>query len=416
MGLTRMAMLWLSSRAVAGTVKSRSANALLFVFCILLGACSPPPAIVGPSVKITKVPRAAPGGPDRFGTIEGLALNARPQQMIVLYARSGPWYVQPYADKPFTKIQHSRWTNSIHLGTEYAALLVEPDYVPPTSVAVLPNPGGGVVAVIVEPGEPPFWRTWWFGVICLLAAVLAAIFFYRMRMHQITHQLNVRFEERLAERTRIAQELHDTLLQGFVSASMQLHVAIDQLPDDSPAKPPLDRVQQLMARVIEEGRNTVRGLRPSDRSSHGLEQAFSQVPQELAMQDPVDFRMIVEGPPQPLYPVIRDEVYRIGREALVNAFRHSRASSIEIELESSANQLRVLVRDNGCGIDPAVLQTGREGHWGLSGMRERAERIGARLKVWSRAGAGTEVELSVPARIAFERTPSIALKGPQGKS
>jgi len=103
--------------------------------------------------------------------------------------------------------------------------------------------------------------------------------------------------------------------------------------------------------------------------------------------------------------VIRDEVYRIGREALINAFRHSSAQNIELELEYAAAQLRLLVRDDGCGIDPDVLRAGREGHWGLPGMRERAERIGAHFHVWSSSTAGTEVELSVPSQIAFRLPP-----------
>ena len=250
--------------------------------------------------------------------------------------------------------------------------------------------------------EPAYWQTWWFRLSGVLACSFTVLAVYRYRLHQLTKQLNVRFEERLAERTRIAQELHDTLLQGFLSASMQLQVAAHQVPADSPAKPLLGRVVQLMGDVIEEGRNAVRGLRAFPGSSQDLEQAFSRVPQDLAVHDPIDFRVIVEGRRRPLQPLIRDEVYRIGREALVNAFRHSRARNIEIELEHAAKQLRVLVRDNGCGIDPQVLSTGREGHWGLPGMRERAERIGARLRVWSRAAAGTEVELSVPSHIAFQ--------------
>jgi signal transduction histidine kinase len=114
----------------------------------------------------------------------------------------------------------------------------------------------------------------------------------------------------------------------------------------------------------------------------------------------------VEGPALPLLSAIRNEVYSIGREALVNAFRHSRASNIEVELEYAAKELRVLVRDNGCGIDPKVLQLGREGHWGLSGMRERAERIGAKFKILSSPTNGTEVDLRVPSRLAFESHPS----------
>jgi signal transduction histidine kinase len=249
--------------------------------------------------------------------------------------------------------------------------------------------------------EPAFWQTWWFRLSCVLACAFAILAFYRIRLHQLTTQMNVRFEERLAERTRIAQELHDTLLQGFLSISMQLHVTVDQLPGNSPSKPRLGRILELMGEVIEEGRNTLRGLRSPHSGSLNLEQAFAFIQQELSLQEEIAFRVIVEGRSRPLHPIIRDEVYRIGREALVNAFRHSRAKSVEVELEYTINQLRILIRDNGCGIDPQVLQSGREGHWGLPGMRERAESIGAQLKVWSRVAAGTEVELSVPSRIAF---------------
>jgi ligand-binding sensor domain-containing protein/signal transduction histidine kinase len=250
--------------------------------------------------------------------------------------------------------------------------------------------------------EPALWQTWWFRSACIIAVGLVMLLLYRLRLHQLKRHLNVRFEERLAERTRIAQELHDTLLQGILSASMQLHVANDQLPEDWSAKPLVNRVLDLMGRVITDGRNAVRGLRSVGNESDDLEQAFSRVPQEFLVQRPVDFRLIVEGQPRPLHPVIRDEVYRIGREALANAFHHSQASGIEVELEYADSQLRVLVRDNGCGIDPEVLQSGRDGHWGLSGIRERAERIGAKVKVWSRPAGGTEVELCVPRHIAFQ--------------
>jgi ligand-binding sensor domain-containing protein/signal transduction histidine kinase len=249
--------------------------------------------------------------------------------------------------------------------------------------------------------DPLFWQTWWFRASVILACLIAGLALYRYRLHQVTRQLNVRFEERLAERTRIAQELHDTLLQGFLSASMQVHVATDRLPDDSQVKPTLTRALQLMGQVIEEGRNTVRGLRSSHSPSFDLEQAFSRIQEELVMQEEVGFRVIVDGEPRPLHPVFRDEVYRIGHEALINAFRHSKAKSIEIEIQYSSSQFRILVRDDGCGIDPQVLQSGLAGHWGLVGMRERAERIGAQLHLWSNA-TGTEVELSSPSHIAFQ--------------
>jgi signal transduction histidine kinase len=373
------------------------------VFIVLAAGCQAPRSPAGPSVEFTRVPKAAEGGVgSRPETIAGRALGARPGQQIVLFARSGAWWVQPFANEPFTAIRSdSTWTNSTHVGTDYAALLVEPGYQPPAMADALPVIGGGVLALAVAKGAPPFWGTWWFRVGCVLVALGAMLAFYQIRMRQVARQLNLRFEERLAERTRIAQELHDTLLQGFVSASMQLHAAAERLPSDSPARAPLDRVLELMRAVIDEGRNAVRGLRSSHRGADDLEHAFSGIQQELAVQGQAGFRVMVEGRPRPLHPLIRDEVYRIGREAVVNAFRHSGAKRIEVELEYAATSLRVLVRDDGRGIDPEVLRSGREGHWGLSGMRERAERIGARLKMWSRDEAGTEVEMSIPGHIAF---------------
>jgi signal transduction histidine kinase len=195
---------------------------------------------------------------------------------------------------------------------------------------------------------------------------------------------------------------------------MQLHVATDKLPADSPAMPLLNRVLQLMSQVIEEGRNALRGIRSAEANTETLEQAFSVMPQDLAHPGKMTYRVIVEGVPLRLHPVIRDEVCRIGREALVNAYRHSRAKWIEVEIDYAPGQLRVKVQDDGCGIDPHVLLAGREGHWGLPGMRKRADRIGARLKVRSRAGAGTEVDLTVPGHIAYRnhtrRGPSSWLK------
>jgi len=229
-------------------------------------------------------------------------------------------------------------------------------------------------------------------------------------MHRLTQLLNVRFEERLAERTRIAQELHDTFLQGLLSVSMQLQVAADQLPDNSPARATMNRVLEVMGPVIEEGRNTIRGLRSSIENASDLTSSLSRIPEELGKPG-VDFRVLVEGVALPLRPTIRDDVYRIGREALLNAVRHSQASKIDLQLEYAPNQLRIVVHDDGCGIDPQALHSGRNGHLGLSVMRERAEKIGARVKVLSRVGGGTEVELRVPSNIAFESKPSSLASG-----
>jgi ligand-binding sensor domain-containing protein len=262
-------------------------------------------------------------------------------------------------------------------------------------------------AVVFEV-QPTFWQTWWFRLAAVLAAGLALLALYRLRLQFVATRLNLMFEERLAERTRIARELHDTLLQGFLSASMQLHVAEDVLPADSPAKNSLHRIVEQVRGVIDEGRNAIRGLRSSKSVSLDLEEAFSQMQQELQVPDGIRFRVIVDGRRRPLHPILRDEVYRIGREALVNALRHSGASEIDLEIKYAANQMRLLVRDNGRGIDPEALAPDREGHLGLVGIRERAEKIGCRLRVWSRVSGGTEVELSVPGKIAFQDSPSNA--------
>jgi signal transduction histidine kinase len=205
---------------------------------------------------------------------------------------------------------------------------------------------------------------------------------------------------RLEERTRIAQELHDTLLQTFLSASMLLSVATDDVSPDSSVKPQLDRILQIMNQGIQEGRATIQDLRSA--GTPDLVQALSRVQEEVAVQPDVDFRVVVVGRQEPLRPPIWHEIYRIGREALVNAFSHSRAQCVEFELEYADSDLRMRVRDNGRGIDPQVLQAGRDGHWGLAGMRERAAKIGGLLDISSSAAAGTEVQLSIPGRIAFQ--------------
>jgi signal transduction histidine kinase len=183
---------------------------------------------------------------------------------------------------------------------------------------------------------------------------------------------------------------------------MQLDVVEDQTPDDSPSKPLLKRILQLMGQVTEEGRSALRGLRAPESNTLSLETALSRLREEFPVGQMAEFQVITQGSPRPLSPMIRDEVYRIGREAVVNAFLHAKANKIELEVEYARTFVRVLVSDDGCGIDQNVLDIGRAGHWGLPGMRERSEKIGATLKLRSRTGAGTEVQLTVPGAIAFD--------------
>jgi len=247
---------------------------------------------------------------------------------------------------------------------------------------------------------PPFWATWEFRALCALLILAALWCAHNYQLQHLSRELKLRFEERIGERTRVARELHDTLLQGFMSASMQLNVAADYISADSAAKPLLDRTGQIMRQVIQEGRNSIAGLRSADNCN--LEDALTRIPGEVDSQRKVAFQIVVEGRPLRLRPLIRDEVYSIGREALMNAFRHSAATALEVEVEYATRHLRLLIRDNGCGIDPLILRSGRTGHWGLAGMRERAKRMNARINIWSRHAAGTEIELLVPGSAAFD--------------
>ena len=370
---------------------------------MLLAGTHPPPTAAEPTIEFSRVPPAAEGGTAQIATIEGRVIGARGGQRIVLYARSGDWYVQPFADEPFTAIQaDSTWRSSTHLGREYAALLVDAEYRPPARTPSLPGIGGGVAAAAAAEGTPPWWRARWFRVACIMVAGLGAVGLHRRRLQQLAHELDARSAERLAERTRIAQELYDTLLQGFLSASMQLHLAVDQLPEGSPDRTRLDRVLDVMGRATDEARCVLHGLRSGDDDGERLEVSLGRLGQELGSGAGADYRVIVEGAGRRLHPIIRDEVYCVGREAVVNAFRHARARAVAVEIEYSARRLRVLVRDDGCGIAARVLAASREGDCGLAGMRKRAARIGARLRVRSRAGAGTQVELFVPGRAAFQ--------------
>jgi signal transduction histidine kinase len=274
------------------------------------------------------------------------------------------------------------------------------------------NETGAVVDFTVPPA---FVQTRWFLAICIAVSAAVLWLLLMLRVRQIQERTRGRLEVRLAERERIAQELHDTLLQGLLSASLQLSVANEQISPGATAKPLVERVFRQLRQMVDEGRDAVRGLRTKRSEPDDLERAFSQIPQDLAVDGKIQYRLIVEGTPRSLRPTIRDEVYRIGREALANAFRHSGASVVETVLDYARDRFRMVIRDDGCGMDPDVVRSGREGHWGLSGMHERSKKIGARLNVLSATGAGTEIDLIVPADAAFEAAASGGLVDWLGK-
>jgi signal transduction histidine kinase len=223
----------------------------------------------------------------------------------------------------------------------------------------------------------------------------------------LDNELRVRLEERRKERGRIARELHDTLFQGFLGASLLLQAAVDQTPADSPTMSSLNRVLHLMHRGIDEGRAALQQLRPRARTSPTLEEELHGIWDELTPGG-AEFRILVEGQAKALNPEVQEQIFLIVREALHNALQHSGATAIEAEVEYSARRFRVIVRDNGRGIDPQVVRSGQDLHWGLLGMRERAASIGAQFRIWSRRGAGTEVEISIPIRKAADGLPQLA--------
>ena len=253
---------------------------------------------------------------------------------------------------------------------------------------------------------PAYYQTNWFRALCAIAFLVLLWAAYQFRVRQLRHQFEMTLDARVGERTRIARELHDTLLQSFHGLLLRFQTVFQLLPERPvEAKEKLESAIAQAAEAITEGRDAVQGLRDSTIQGNDLALGISTLGEELATDSSNHcpaFRVAVEGQSRNLHPILRDETYKIAAEALRNAFRHARARQVEVEIRYDSEQFRLRVRDDGKGIDPAVLSVqGSEGHYGLPGMRERAKIMGAKLTVWSEVDAGTEVELRIPAGIAY---------------
>jgi signal transduction histidine kinase/ligand-binding sensor domain-containing protein len=254
---------------------------------------------------------------------------------------------------------------------------------------------------------PAYYQTIWFRASSVVTVLVLLWGLYQFRVRQIAHHFNLRLDERINERTRIARELHDTLLQSFQGLMLRFQSARNLLPAQ-PVKAvvELDGALDRADQAIVEGRDAIQNLRSSTTVVNELAQAMTALAEEFAQspngeRSSVTFRASVEGTPRDLHPILRDDVYHIAREALRNAYRHAQAGQIEAEVTYGAREVRVRIRDDGKGIDPQQLNGGRTRHWGLTNMRERAKQIGSELSVWSEIGAGTEVELRIPGSLAY---------------
>jgi signal transduction histidine kinase/ligand-binding sensor domain-containing protein/transcriptional regulator with XRE-family HTH domain len=253
-----------------------------------------------------------------------------------------------------------------------------------------------------------YFQTNWFRLACVCSFLASLWWLHGLRLRRIALQFSLRADERVRERTRIARELHDTLLQSFQGLVLRFQTAAELLPARPlEAKQTLEGALERADEAICEGRDAVHDLRSGREDAATLLQAVTTIAEELATNGTNTsgsrFSVVEEGTSRQLRPLLCEEIYRIAREALWNAFTHARARLIQVEITYRRSTLRLCVRDNGVGINAEVLDRGGSaGHWGLPGMRERAKRIGGQLNVWSRPHAGTEIELTIPGTIAYE--------------
>ena len=259
--------------------------------------------------------------------------------------------------------------------------------------------------------SPAYYQTTWFHLLCIIAflALLGAL--YQLHLRQVTAQERIRLEGRFAERERIARELHDTLLQNFQGVLLRFQGGVNLLPGGPDLSRARDRLQGAVdqaQQAINDCRDAIQGLRSSSIETNDLAAALNTLAAELAANrggpNPPVFEVHVEGTSREIHPIVRDDVFRIAAEALRNAFLYAEASRIEVEIHCDERQLRLRIRDDGRGIDSQIVtDQGCNGHWGLQGMHERARLVGGKLEVWSRLDCGTEIELTIPASIAYAR-------------
>ena len=267
------------------------------------------------------------------------------------------------------------------------------------------NPSGASAVIIVLPHM--YLRPWFLGI-CGLTLVAAWYFFYRWRVQQACTLAAAHVHAQLAERERIARELHDTLLQGIQGLTLQFFAVATSLDADDPNRIRLERALSNADRAIAEARDQVQNLRAGDEWPSNIVEALERLLAVSSLPGVDNLILEVTGDAVALRPEVHEEVLSIGIEALRNAMQHSGADSIRVLIAFRPLRFELAVLDDGLGMSPEMLQNGRPGHWGLKGMKERAGHIQARLTIVSRPGQGTELRLSIPAAVAFPH-PSLYL-------
>jgi signal transduction histidine kinase len=259
------------------------------------------------------------------------------------------------------------------------------------------NEAGDTLDFIVTPA---WFQTSWFRILCVVfgAAILGAL--HKLRLRQIARTISIRFDERLAERTRMARELHDTFLQTIQGSKLVADRALKPSTDIIRMRQAVEQLSVWLGKATEEGRAALNSLRTSTTQTNDLAEALRRVTENGLIPSSMAVTFSVVGDAREMHPIVRDEIYRIGYEAIRNAFAHSSASRLEVELRY-ADDLALRVRDNGTGIDPAIVDAGKDRHFGLQGMRERAARIRGKLTIVSSTNSGTEIKLIVPGGIIF---------------
>jgi signal transduction histidine kinase len=262
---------------------------------------------------------------------------------------------------------------------------------------------------------PSFYQTWWFGAVCVVSGIVVMWFVLAVRVRYLSRAISMRAEERADERIRIARELHDTLLQGVQGLLLAFHVAAEKVPADHESKKNLERALTTADRILLEGRDRVSRLRSGHLTDRELKDSIERVAMDVDGDTAIELVAERKGGSDTLQEHVVEEIFCIAREALTNAFRHSKASRILVELDYQRRQFRFTCRDNGRGFDSSIWQTNAsKGHWGLRGMAERAEKIGGKFSCASSADQGTDVQVIIPARQAYVRSNGFRLFSRRG--